>query len=313
MRPRLLVTFALPDDGRAMLSSPFDVIDASSDLARHDVMRQHAGTVRYALTNGTIGFSAQDIALLPQLQLLGTIGVGYDTIDCAAALAAGIAIVNSPGTNADCVADHAFALLIAAVRRLPTLDADVRADRWRASVLTLPTFSGKRLGIVGLGQIGRKVAERAAGFGLAIGYHNRAPVTHEAFAYFPTVTALAHWADYLVVTTPGGAGTRHLIGRAELEALGPQGYLVNVSRGSVVDTAALLDALAHHGVAGAGLDVFEQEPNAPAALLQSGRVVLSPHAAGIGHGIVQQALALFADNVQCHLCGQPLLTPVAPP
>ncbi len=218
--------------------------------------------------------------------------------------------MNGAGTNDDCVADHAFALLLAVVREIPLLDRACRDGLWRDALPMAPNFSHKRLGIAGLGQIGEKIARRAQGFDLEVGYHNRHPRAALGHRYFDTLTTLAEWADYLVVTTPGGAGTHHLIDAAVLAALGPRGYLVNVSRGSVVDTAALADALARGTLAGAGLDVYEGEPTAPPSLTASNRVVLTPHVAGRSPEAIEACLALFIENASRHFAGQPLLTAV---
>ncbi|WP_432207835.1 NAD(P)-dependent oxidoreductase [Burkholderia pyrrocinia] len=172
-----------------------------------------------------------------------------------------------------------------------------------------PNVSGKKLGIVGLGKIGEKCARRAAGFDIEIGYHNRSakPVPYR---YFDRLDALAQWADFLIVATPGGAGTRHMIDRAVLDALGPGGFVVNVSRGSVVDTAALADALREGRIAGAGLDVYEGEPEPPRALTDLDSVVLTPHMGGWSPEALDRSVQQFLDNAARHFAGQPVLTPV---
>jgi D-3-phosphoglycerate dehydrogenase len=310
MPPTLLVLIPLAGENRASISAAFDVVDAHDPASRDQVIAEHGARIRAVLTNGTTGIAASDIERLPNLELIGALGAGYENIARDAAKARGIVVVNGAGTNDDCVADHAFALLLAAVRAIPVLDRACREGIWREQLPMQPNFSGKRLGVVGLGTIGRKVARRASGFELAIGYHNRRPQADVPYPYFDSLMALAGWADYLVVTTPGGAATHHLIDADVLEALGPQGYLVNVSRGSVVDTAALADALAHGAIAGAGLDVYEGEPAPPARLTGTERVVLTPHVGGRSPEALAASAALFIDNATRHFAGQPVLTPV---
>jgi lactate dehydrogenase-like 2-hydroxyacid dehydrogenase len=174
-----------------------------------------------------------------------------------------------------------------------------------------PNVSRKRLGIVGLGHIGARIARRAAGFDMEVGYHNRKPRDDApSLRYFDSVEALARWSDFLMVATPGGAGTRHLIGEAVLEALGPRGFVVNVSRGSVVDTAALARALAAGTIAGAGLDVYEGEPEAPQALIALRNVVLSPHVGGRSPEALAASVDNFLENARRHFAGEPVLTPI---
>lgn len=310
MPPALLVLIPLTSESRASIGASFDIIDAPDPASRDQVIAAHGERVRAVLTNGSTGLSAADIERLPHLELIGALGAGYENIARDAAKARGIVVANGAGTNDDCVADHAFALLLATVRAIPALDQACRAGRWRDELPMQPNFSGKRLGVVGLGNIGRKVARRALGFDLEVGYHNRHAQPETPYAWFDSPIALADWADYLVVTTPGGAATRHLIDADVLDALGPRGYLVNVSRGSVVDTAALRRALEQGVIAGAGLDVYEGEPAPPALLTGSPRVVLTPHVGGRSPEALAASVARFIDNATRHFSGQPVLTPV---
>jgi lactate dehydrogenase-like 2-hydroxyacid dehydrogenase len=208
------------------------------------------------------------------------------------------------------VADHAFALLLAVVRDVPQLDQATRNGIWRDALPLRPNVSSKRLGIVGLGHIGEKIARRGAGFDMEIGYHNRKPREGSPLRYFDNVTDLAQWSDFLMVATPGGAGTHHLIDGKVLHALGPQGFLVNVSRGSVVDTAALARALTEGTIAGAGLDVYEGEPNPPEALLELRNVVLTPHLAGRSPEAITASVDHFLENAKRYFAGEPVLTPI---
>ncbi|WP_186046503.1 2-hydroxyacid dehydrogenase [Burkholderia gladioli] len=310
MKPTLLVLIPLRDDARAAIAAQFDLIHAPDEASRAQAVAEHGAKVEAVLTNGSTGLTEDELARLPGLVFLNALGAGYENLPVAAARRRGIAIAHGVGANDDCVADHAFALLLATVRGVVRLDAACRAGVWRDALPMQPNFSGKRIGIVGLGRIGAKIARRAAAFDLEIGYHNRRPREGAEFRYFPAVVELARWADYLVVATPGGADTRHLIDAAVLAALGARGFLVNVSRGSVVDTAALAAALRDGRIAGAGLDVYEGEPEPPAELVALDSVVLTPHVAGTSPEARDRTIELFLENAARHFAGQPLLTPL---
>lgn len=309
MKPELLVLIALRGDAHREIAASFDVRYAPTPEARERAIAEHGGAIRAVLTNGSTGLTAGEIDRLPQLTFVSALGAGYEHIDVAHAKARGITVVTGAGTNDDCVADHAFALLLAAVRGVVQPDAKTRAGVWREGLPMPPNVSGKKLGIVGLGKIGEKCARRAAGFDIEIGYHNRT-AKNVPYRYFDRLDALAQWADFVIVATPGGAGTRHLIDRAVLDALGPGGFLVNVSRGSVVDTAALADALRDKRIAGAGLDVYEGEPEPPRALTDLDNVVLTPHMGGWSPEALDRSVRQFLDNAARHFAGQPVLTPV---
>lgn len=310
MKPSLLVLIPLNDASLARISADFDVIYAPDAAGRAAAIARHGDTIRAVLTNGGTGVSAAEIDQMPQVELLSAIGAGYENLPIDHARSRGIVLINGAGTNDHCVADHAFALLLAVVRDVPYLDRATRDGVWRDELPLRPNVSHKRLGILGLGNIGEKIARRAAGFDMEVGYHNRKPREGSSLRYFDDVIALAQWCDFLVVATPGGAGTKHLIGPKVLEALGPQGFLVNVSRGSVVDTAALAQALTSGTIAGAGLDVYEGEPNPPKALLGLRNVVLTPHLAGRSPEATTASVDNFLNNAKRHFAGEPVLTPI---
>jgi lactate dehydrogenase-like 2-hydroxyacid dehydrogenase len=310
MLPTVLVLVPLRPESQTTVANAFNVVTALDQSAIDQALADHADEIRAVLTNGTIGIDAASVAKLPNLELIGALGAGYENIARDAAQARGITVVNGAGTNDDCVADHAFALLLGVVRQIPVLDRACRAGVWRDDLPFQPNFSGKKLGVIGLGNIGKKVAKRAQGFDIEIGYHNRRPQPDSAYTYFDSVIALAEWADYLVVATPGGASTKHLIDAGVLAALGPNGYVVNVARGSVVDTAALADALERGVIAGAGLDVYEGEPAPPALLTGSERVVLTPHVGGRSPEAVTASVQMFVDNATRFFAGEAVLTPV---
>jgi lactate dehydrogenase-like 2-hydroxyacid dehydrogenase len=253
--------------------------------------------------------------MLPNLEIVCAVGAGYEAVDLVTARSRGIAVANCPGTNASAVADSAMMLLMASTRHLLQADRFVRAGGWQEQWrVDTPTLSGKRLGILGLGTIGGQIAHRAArGFDMEVGYHNRTAVTGSSYRYFASLIELATWADFLVVAAPGGAGTRHLVNAGVLAALGPKGYLVNIGRGTVVDTAALIDALQAKRIAGAGLDVVEGEPSVPPRLpelLQFENVVITPHCAGRAPEARDAATAVILANLNAHFAGKPLPHPV---
>ena len=237
--------------------------------------------------------------------------MGFDALDIGAASARGVQVGYTPGVLNDCVADMAFALMLDVSRGIAASDRFVRQGQWPKARFALGTrVSGKRLGIVGMGRIGQAVAERAAGFRMEVGYHNRRPAEGCALPYFESLTALAQWADYLVLTVAGGAGTRHLVNHDVLDALGPQGYLINVARGSVVDEAALIDALAERRIAGAGLDVFDNEPQVPAALMALDNMVLTPHTASATHETRRAMADLVLENLHAFYTSGAVRVPV---
>lgn len=248
---------------------------------------------------------------MPALEMISICGVGYDGVDVAAAKARGIPVTHTPDVLNDDVADLAIALMLSIGRQLPQSDQFVRANRWVDGAFPLTRkVSGAKLGIVGIGRIGQAIAQRAAAFGMDISYNARSAKADLPFTFVADVVELAEKVDFLVAITPGGAGTRHLINAKVLQALGPQGYLINVARGSVVDEAALIEALQNHTIAGAALDVYQDEPRVPEALRALPNVVLTPHMAS-GTSETRKAMSdLALANLQAHLAGSPLLTPV---
>ncbi len=251
------------------------------------------------------------LARLPNAKVVSVFGVGYDGVDVPAAIRHGIPVTHTPDVLTDDVADLALGLVLSVGRTIPQADQFVRQGRWPQGPIALGRkVSGARLGIVGLGRIGKAIAQRAQGFGMSIAYTARSEKPGTGYAYHPTPAALAAQVDFLVVITPGGAGTRHLIDASVLKALGPKGYLINVARGSVVDETALVAALQAGTIAGAGLDVFADEPNVPQALWTMPNVVLTPHMASATHETRQAMADLAFANLQAGVTGAPLRTPV---
>jgi lactate dehydrogenase-like 2-hydroxyacid dehydrogenase len=312
MSTPLLVTIELEPQAISRLEAAgYRLLTGLDRTERARLIAAEGEGIRAVLTNGSTGFDAAEIAALPRLEIVCALGVGYEKIDLEAARARGIVVTNGPGTNDAAVADHAMALLLAAARGIVGADRAVRRGEWKQARQLRPQIAGKKLGILGLGNIGAQIAHRAAaGFAMSVAYHNRKPREGISWLHLASPVALAAWADFLVVATPGGAATRHLVDAAVLAALGPQGFLVNIARGSVVDTAALIDALRREAIAGAALDVIEGEPVVPAELAALSNVVLTPHIAGRSPEAVQAMADLVIENLTAHFAGRPLLTPV---
>ena len=248
---------------------------------------------------------------LPNAKVVSVFGVGYDGVDVPAAKSQGIPVTHTPDVLTDDVADLAMGLVLSVGRTIPQADQFVRAGQWPNGPLPLARkVSGARLGIVGLGRIGKAIAKRAAGFGMSIAYTARTEKTDSGYTFYASAAALAAQVDFLVVITPGGAGTKHLINAEVLKALGPRGFLINVARGSVVDEQAVIDALQNGTIAGAGLDVFANEPNVPQALWGLSNVVLTPHMASATHETRRAMADLAFANMQAGISGNPLHTPV---
>jgi len=299
-RPRVLQYGKMPlPQLDAELAQTYAVTLLSEQTDPDRFMAEHGAQFEYLVTSAAMGLPARVVDALPNLKFVSSFGVGFDALDKDALLRRGARVGYTPGVLDDCVADLAFALLLDATRGLSESDRFVRRGDWSQSRFGIRTrASGKRLGIFGMGRIGSAVARRASGFDMEVAYYNRRPVEGSPHQYLPSLLELARWADILVVTAAGGDGTRHLVNAEVLAALGPQGFLVNVARGSVVDEAALADALESKRIAGAGLDVFEDEPRPLPALLALDNVVLAPHIAS-GTQETRRAMAdLVLHNLQ---------------
>jgi len=270
-----------------------------------------APKVRAIATRGELGANAGLIGRLPALEIISCYGVGTDAIDLAAARARGIRVTNTPDVLTGDVADIAVGLALSIMRRIPAADAYVRSGTWATKNMDLVTrLHGKRVGLVGFGRIGTTTAKRLSGFDVELGYFDQTARSDSPHRFFSALTDLAEWCDLLIVTLAGGAATHGMVGADVLRALGPQGWLVNVSRGSTVHEPALLEALEKRQIAGAGLDVFWNEPRIDARFMALDNVVLQPHHAS---GTVETRRAmgqLVRDNLAAHFGGRPLLTPV---
>ena len=279
---------------------------------REALLDETGGQVRIVGTNGHVGVPAEVMQRLPGLEMIGCYGVGYDAIDVDAARARGIMVSNTPDVLSDAVAELALGLMIALARRIPQSDRFVRDGSWLEGDYPLTAeLSGRTVGIVGLGRIGKEVARRLQAMKMRVVYHGRREQPHEPYQYYDDLVSMAAAVDWLVLCLPGGKDAKHVVSAEVLAALGSDGCLVNVARGSVVDEAALVSALGSGQLGGAALDVFADEPRVPAALLQADNVVLSPHAAS-ATGKTRGAMGdLVIRNILAFLDGMPLPTRVA--
>lgn len=311
-KPIVLILGVYADADVAAMREVYDVRLLALAPDREAFLDEAAPQARALATRGEIGASAALIARCPKLEIISCYGVGYDAIDIATARARGIRVTNTPDVLTDDVADFALAMLLALLRKIPAGEAHLRSGAWaREGALPLGTsLRGKRVGILGLGRIGGAIARRLEGFGVTLAYSCRTPVSGVEHPYHPDALALARASDILISSVSGGEGTRGLVGKAALDALGPQGVFVNVSRGTVVDEEALISALAGRRIAGAALDVFLNEPNIDPRFLALDNVVLQPHQSS---GTVETRRAmgqLVRDNLAAHFAGLPLPTPV---
>jgi lactate dehydrogenase-like 2-hydroxyacid dehydrogenase len=311
LKPEILVPITLVEPWLGELEEEFTVRYVGRAADQAAAIRAVAPGIRALVTNSTGGASRELIAALPQLEIIALFSVGYEGIDFAAARSRGIPVTNAPGVNAGSVADLALGLMLAAQRGIALRDREIRQGRFEDARALTHAMEGKRLGLLGLGNIGRAIAARAAGFGMTIGYSKPTRDADSPYRYFESAEALAAASDFLVVCTPGGPATRHLVNARVLAALGPDGYLVNVARGSIVDQRSLIDALERRAIAGAALDVYENEPEVPEALRRLDNAVLMPHVGGFTHESFRAAVDLVRANLRAHFAGRPLVTPVA--
>ncbi len=298
---------------------PFYMEALQSLYTVHDRAHLEDAAVFAAIAPNIVGIAASGeslvpanlLAQLPNLKVVSVFGVGYDGVDTQAAIARGVPVTHTPDVLTDDVADLAMGLLLSVARQIPQAGQYVREGRWPAGPMALGRkVSGARIGIVGLGRIGQAIARRARAFDMSIAYTARTEKPESGFTFCRTAKALAAEVDFLVVITPGGAGTRRLIDADVLAALGTKGFLINVARGSVVDESALIAALQSDVIAGAALDVFEDEPNVPQALWNMPNVVLTPHMASATRETRRAMADLAFANMKAGLMGQPLPTPV---
>jgi len=311
MKHELILTAKGHQGTQQRMEQEFKLLKLWEVSDRAAALKQAAPKIRALAHTGHTKVDAALMDALPKLEIISNFGVGVDQIDLDAAKKRNIIVTNTANVLNDCVADCAMALILNTLRKFPQADKYLRAGRWKSDgTYTFTTsLGGKTLGIIGLGRIGEEIAVRAQAFKMNIRYHNRNK-KDVPYAYDPDVVTLAKNSDVLVAITPGGPETSKLVNAAVLDALGPQGYLVNVARGSVVDQPVLLRYLQEKKIAGAGLDVYAQEPDVPSEFFELDNAVLLPHMASATNETRTAMGNLQIENLQLHLAGKAVMTRV---
>jgi len=311
MKPELIITARGHAGTMATLQSDFNSHLLSEAPDRDAFLRQHAPTVRAMATFGPMPVDGKLMDALPKLEIISNFGVGVDAINLDDAKKRKIIVTNTPDVLNDCVADTALALVLNTVRKFPQSEIYLRGGNWasRGPYPLATSIGGKTLGILGLGRIGEAIAKRALACGMKIRYHNRKR-KDVAYPYDPDPVALAKNSDVLIIVMPASAETNRLVGAKVLDALGPDGYLVNIARGSIVDEPVLLRYLQEKKIAGAGLDVFADEPRVPPEFFTLDNAVLFPHV-GSATAETRKAMGdLQIENLRLHFAGKPVKTRV---
>lgn len=313
MKPEIVITARGHAGTLATLQAEFTAHLLYEAADREALLKEHAPRVRGVAAFGPTPVDGKLMDALPKLEIISNFGVGVDSIDLDAAKQRGIVVTNTPEVLDECVADTAIALVLNALKKLPRSEAYLRSGYWatRGPYPLTATLGGKTMGILGLGRIGEAIAKRAEACGMQIRYHNRSRKKGSAYPYDADAVTLAKHCDVLLVATPGGAETSKLVNAKVLDALGPEGYVVNIARSSVIDEPVLLRYLKEKKIAGAGLDVFDNEPKIDPAWFTVENAVLLPH---VGSATVETRTAmgdLQVENLKLHFAGKPVLTRVA--
>jgi lactate dehydrogenase-like 2-hydroxyacid dehydrogenase len=293
------------------LSARYDVY-SDDVLGLDQIIAAHGNDIVGLVTRGRTRTTAALIERLPKLEIIGNFGVGYDSVDVAAAAKRGIVVTNTPDVLNDEMADFTVGLMLATIRRFPQADRYVRTGQWEGGQ-AFPlgaSLRGRKIGIAGMGRIGKVIAKRLDGFDIPVSVFMRRPSPDVRYPRHATLKSLAEAVDVLIVVLPGGAETKNIVNAEILEALGPNGILINVARGSVVDEEALIEALQTSKILAAGIDVFAAEPHVPEALRQMENVVLLPHIGTATHHTRGLMAQLVIDNVISWFEGKGPLTPV---
>ena len=308
MSIEILQTHKLLESCEAALAAQFTV-HKLHEAADADALLAKVGPHVRAIAGGNVGPELMD--RLPALEIIANFGVGYDSIDIAAAKQRKIRVTNTPNVLNDAVAELTIGMMVALARRIPQADRFVREGKWVSLKYPLLTeLNGKTVGILGLGRIGKEIALRAQAMKMRVVYHGRRRQADEPYQFYDRLIDMARASDWLVIIAPGGKGTDGIVSRDVLEALGPEGFLVNVARGTLIDEPAMVEMLQNGTLGGAALDVFEQEPQVPEALFALDNVVLSPHQGSATHQTRDKMGRMLADNLSAHFAGEPLLSPV---
>lgn len=311
MKQPLLITGPMYPPTLAELESTYDAHRLWTAPDKEALVASLADKVTAVASSNSGGIDAATIARLPKLRVISHFGVGYDTVDVEAAKQRGIPVTNTPDVLTEEVADLALALLLATIRKVPQGDRYVREGKWLKGPMALTdSLQRKTVGIIGAGRIGRAIGKRCEAFGVTLAYQGPNRKSDLAWTYYKDPVELARNCDVVIAACPGGEATRGLVSRAVIDAIGGKGYFVNIARGSVVDEPALIEALQQGRIAGAGLDVFVDEPRVPAAFLTMENVVLQPHVASATHDTRRAMGQLVIDNLAAHFAGRPLVTPI---
>jgi lactate dehydrogenase-like 2-hydroxyacid dehydrogenase len=309
-KPDVIIAFPVAAQAVARLREHFTVHYVPAIADRNDIVKEVGARVVAVITNGMFGWENEHLASMPKLRIISAFGAGYESLDAKAANDRGIAVSYGRDTNTASVADHALALLFSIVRDIPGAAQSLKAGLWGEARHARPDITGRRIGIFGLGLIGKAIAKRARAFDMDVAYHNRKPDPTVDFLYVDSLEGLAERSDFLVCAAPGGQATFHAVGERVLARLGPDGYVVNVGRGTVVDTDALATALTQKIIAGAALDVFEGEPKLPEALRDAPNLIVTPHIGGFSPNSFDAYIRSVIDNIDARLRGEPILTPI---
>ncbi len=310
MPDKVLIYSRFPKAMMVRIGERFDLMDAGGKPPNEVFTAEQLASIRAMITAGGTPLSGAMMDMMPRLAAIVCYGTGYDGVDLAAAAKRGIAVAHSPAANASAVADLAVTLMLAVTRRLLPADNYVRSGNWAAAkpsplMRPQPGNPGRKVGVYGMGEIGRKIAARVAAFESEVAYFSRS--RHDVpYQYLPSLEALAEWCSVLMIAVRAGADTNHAVDSKILRKLGKDGYVVNISRGSVIDQKALVAALAGEEIAGAGLDVYEKEPHAPDALTAFPNVVLTPHVGGhtLDSHVAMQNCVIA--NLEAYFAGKPL-------
>lgn len=295
---------------QGMIADRYELLDPGKQKPSEAFSAEQREKVAALVTIGGRPLTGALMDEFPNLKLIACYGTGYDGVDRGAAKARGITLCNSPGANAAAVADQAIALMLGVMRDVPRADAYVRSGGWstgeRSNIPMAYGLTGRRVGVYGMGAIGEKIASRAASFEADVQYFSRRKLDHVAYPYHATLESLVDWCDVLLIAVRAGAENRHIINADILRRLGPSGYVINISRGLVIDEPALIQALQNKTIAGAGLDVFENEPKIRPEFLALTNIVLSPHQGGHtveAHDGMQDAVMA---NLDAFFAGKPV-------
>ncbi|QEK91232.1 2-hydroxyacid dehydrogenase [Achromobacter insolitus] len=312
-KPTVLLACDFSERFKSLLGKHYNVV-GPLPYSSPEALPVGAAGVSALITKGGLKTDRALIEALPELGIVSFFGTGFEGIDLEAAARRRLAVTHSPGANASSVADFAMGLALASTRNIVAADRYVREGRWAGnSLVSMPAvqgLTGARLGIYGLGAIGRKLALRASAFEMEVAYHSRTPKSDTPYSYKASIRELAEWSDILVIAARADSSNRHVVDASVLAALGPRGHVINVARGSLIDSDALAEALEQGTIAGAALDVFENEPNVPERLLHAPNVILSPHIAFASTSARDAQEDMVLANLEAFYAGRPVPNPI---